>query len=348
MSATERLARIAKARGLRLLDTPPADGAVLVADLAFAFDPLWLGFMAKKPGTVVTLGGKAALAHVDASQVAALEAGELPAGVTALPVEAGIDILNEQLRKRETPFLLPLTPATTLAIQRASYKGAYKGVTDLLTKYLWPELAFHMTRAAAALRLTPNFITIVGIALCIAATFAFWDGHYWLGLGLGFIFMVLDTVDGKLARCTITSSSIGNVLDHGADLVHPPFWWWAWAHGLSAYGTPVSADIEAWVLWAIIGGYVVQRVIEGVFMRSFGNNMHIHVWRKLDSQFRLITARRNPNVVILVACLIFGRPDTGLIAVAWWTVISCLFHAVRLLQAVVIRARGGTIVSWLS
>ena len=46
--------------------------------------------------------------------------------------------------------------------------------------------------------------------------------------------MVLDTVDGKLARCTITSSKIGEAIDHGIDLVHPPFWWWAWGVGLHA------------------------------------------------------------------------------------------------------------------
>ena len=123
--------------------------------------------------------------------------------------------------------------------------------------------------------------------------------------------MVLDTVDGKLARCTGASSKWGNVFDHGIDLVHPPFWWWAWAHGLAAYGRPLEPVYATMVLWAIIGGYVAQRVIEGIFMRRFGG-MHIHVWRPIDSRFRLITARRNPNMVILVAALLFGRPDTGL------------------------------------
>ncbi len=40
-----------------------------------------------------------------------------------------------------------LTPAAVPAIERASYVGAYKGVTDLLTKYLWPEWALAITRA---------------------------------------------------------------------------------------------------------------------------------------------------------------------------------------------------------
>jgi len=89
----------------------------------------------------------------------------------------------------------------------------------------------------------------------------------------------------------------------------------------------------------------VQRLIEGIFLRRFG--MHIHVWRKFDSDFRLITARRNPNMVILFAAMLASRPDLGLIAVAWWTVLSCLVHAVRLAQAELQHRRGEPVTSWL-
>ena len=158
--------------------------------------------------------------------------------------------------------------------------------------------------------------------------------------------MVLDTVDGKLARCTGASSKWGNVFDHGIDLVHPPFWWWAWLHGLAAYGQPLEPVYATMVLWVIIGGYVAQRVIEGISIQRFGG-MEIHVWRQLDSRFRLITARRNPNMVILAAAMLFRRPDTGLVLVAWWTLISLIFHAVRLAQMTERQARGGKITSWL-
>src|SRR3546814_20130666 len=87
--------------------------------------------------------------------------------------------------------------------------------------------------------------------------------------------MVLDTVDGKLARCTITSSKWGDVFDHGIDLVHPPFWWYAWGVGLWAYGRPLAPETFALALWVIIGGYVLQRLIEGAFLQWYG--MHIHV-----------------------------------------------------------------------
>jgi hypothetical protein len=75
--------------------------------------------------------------------------------------------------------------------------------------------------------------------------------------------------------------------------------------------------------------------------------MHIHVWRPIDSKFRLVTARRNPNMAILVIALLFGRPDIGLELVAWWTLASLIFHAVRLAQASEQAARGVKIRSWL-
>ena len=45
--------------------------------------------------------------------------------------------------------------------------------------------------------------------------------------------------------------------------------------------------------------------------------------------------------------LLVMRPDWGLILVAFWTVISLIFHAVRLAQASEQAARGEPIRSWL-
>jgi phosphatidylglycerophosphate synthase len=277
---------------------------------------------------------------------ATLESGRIVEGYEAVPSESA-EVSYAELRKRDRPFVLPLDPADPEPVERAAYDASYKGVTDLLTLYLWRRPAFYLTRWAAQAGLTPNIVTAVGAVLCVLAFYLFWNGDYWLGVLSGFIFMVLDTVDGKLARCTGASSKWGNVFDHGIDLVHPPFWWWAWEHGLTAYGRPLSPVYATMVLWAIIGGYVAQRLIEGIFMRRFGK-MHIHVWRPIDSQFRLITARRNPNMVILVTALLVGRADAGLVAVAWWTIISLFFHAVRLAQASEQAARGKPITSWLS
>ena len=353
LSMGERVRRIAAAAKL---GTTPAmgDGPSILTNAAFAFDPAWLRHFATRPGTILTLGGVPAIAHVrDAAEAETVRsamrenrAAALPAAET-LAFEDGPTIENKQLRKRETPFLMPLRPDTVRPLERASYFGAYKGVTDVLTKYLWPEWALVLTRICARLGVTPNMVTAVGAILCVAATFAFAGGHYWLGMAMGLGFMVLDTVDGKLARCTITSSWWGNVFDHGLDLVHPPFWWWFWAIGLSAWGLGYDNATFWWVQAAIQVGYIVQRLIEGAFIAAF-EDTEIHVWRRFDSRFRLITARRNPNMVILFVSVLFARPDLGLIAVAWWTALCCAVHAVRLVQAMAVKARGTPITSWLA
>jgi phosphatidylglycerophosphate synthase len=269
-----------------------------------------------------------------------------PSSASTLAWEEADDIGNDELRKKERPFMDRLAPETVRGLERASYFGAYKGVTDILTKYLWPEWALVLTRWAARIGMSPNQVSMIGAVLCLLATWLFYEGHHWTGLAAGLGFMVLDTVDGKLARCTITSSKIGEVIDHGIDLVHPPFWWWAWGVGLHAWGRPLGSDVFWWTLAVIVGGYVVQRLIEGAFIARFG--MHIHVWRRFDSRFRLITARRNPNMVILLAALMVGRPDWGLVALAAWTLISLVVHMVQLLQAMAARAAGRPVVSWLA
>ncbi|MBA3677448.1 MAG: CDP-alcohol phosphatidyltransferase family protein [Sphingosinicella sp.] len=351
MSSRERLRRIAVARGLQLREEAPGQDFILV-NLGYAFDPSWLSYIAQRPNTVVTYGGVPILAHIGGGArggvVAAMEKGEAmtaPAGLIVVAQE-NMDLANNELRKRERPFMDRLTPDTVRSLERASYFGAYKGVTDILTKYLWPEWALVLTRIAARMGVTPNMVTALGALACVAATFLFYEGWYWTGLAVGLAFMVLDTVDGKLARCTITSSWWGNIFDHGIDLIHPPFWWYAWGAGLAAYGRPLDNETFWEVMLVIVGGYGVQRLIEGVFMRMF--KMHIHVWRQFDSRFRLITARRNPNMVILFASLIIGRPDVGLIAVAGWTLVSVAVHSVQLIQALRVRSKGGMVRSWLA
>ena len=349
MDARERACRLATNAGLKCADAPQPGRPMLLASMRFAWDPAWLKAMRTRPGTMLTLGDEPVMVHVPvpgnlAAAVAGMESRKFIEGYEKLPAETA-ELSYAELRKRERPFVMPLDAQDPEPAERAAYDAAYKGVTDLLTLYLWRRPAFYLTRWAARAGIAPNAVTAVGALLCLLAFFLFWKGDYWLGVLSGFIFMVLDTVDGKLARVTGASSKWGEVFDHGIDIIHPPFWYWAWEHGLAAYGRPFEPVFATMVLWTIIGGYVAQRLIEGIFIKRL--KIEIHVWRRIDSRFRLITARRNPNMVILVAALLFDRPDIGLELVALWTLASLIFHAVRLAQARESSARGETIVSWL-
>jgi phosphatidylglycerophosphate synthase len=274
--------------------------------------------------------------------------GRVPA--PGLKIEARTpDQLDAQfwkaLRKRETPYAFALSAANQAEIEWRMFMGTYKGATDLITKHVWPRPAFLATRWLAPRGITPNMVTLVGAVLVFLAFWLFLEGRFGLGLLTAWLMTFLDTVDGKLARTTLTSSKWGDVFDHGLDLVHPPFWYVAWGLGLARTGYGLD-DRTFWlVIAAILGGYVLQRVMEGIAIKWLG--LEIHIWRKIDTVFRQITARRNPNLLILSAFTLIGRPDWGLLAVAWWTVICLVLHALQLGQALIAK-RHAPLVSWMA
>ena len=272
-----------------------------------------------------------------------LERGAAPGDLPQLTPEELANDYNDTLRKREALYLMPLTTESLPAIAARRFQGAYKGVTDLVTLYVWPAPARAVTRVCAKLGITPNMVTSASLALVIAAMWAFWQGHFVLGLLAAWPMTFLDTVDGKLARVTLQSSPFGNVFDHSIDLIHPPLWWWAWIVGLEAAGMPL--ENASLVLTIIVAGYVLQRLEEGLFIVFF--KMDMHVWQPFDSKLRLITARRNPNLLILTLATLLGRPDVGMLVVAAWIVICLAIHGLRLLQAAFAR-RQGPLRSWLA
>jgi len=234
----------------------------------------------------------------------------------------------KSLRKQEAPYVLDTQSTPILDIMRRQFKSSYKGITDFVTKWFWPVPAFYVTRLCAHLRLTPNQVTTIGFFLMLAATYFFWNAHWALGFLCGWTMTFLDTVDGKLARTTMTYSSWGNIYDHGIDLIHPPFWYWAWFIGLGGvYNLSEPLFVALLAIWI---GYVVDRVIEGIFMRQHG--FHIHVWTRFNSGLRFFIARRNPNTFIMMVGVILTAIWSGagywafMLIAAWtWICISANF-----------------------
>ena len=353
MSSAERLRRALERAGVAEAQSWPAAAVpgrrhLLVCD-DHVFDAVLIADLARADATVLTTeAGTPVAAVVDAGRVDAVAAAltegtPLPAGLRTVDPGTLSSAYNNALRKREAPYLLPLSAETLPAVERRMFAGSYKGVTDLVTKYVWPAPALRVTRWCAERGIMPNAVTWLSLVLVLLAMAAFWHGWFLAGLVMAWGMTFIDTVDGKLARVTLTSTRLGNVFDHGIDLVHPPFWYWAWIVGLEAAGLPLE---HAWpVLAVVVGGYVLQRVQEGLFIALF--KLEIHIWRRFDSRFRLITARRNPNLLLLTLGALAGRPDLGMLAVAVWTVASLLVHTVQIVQALAAR-RAGPLVSWLA
>jgi phosphatidylglycerophosphate synthase len=356
MSLQERLRRSLARAGVAVADRREAASAQLVLRGDHVFDDALVADLARTPNAVLVGTDGAPIAanvgnpdHAAALSEVMAMAGRLPGELgAALRVLAPAELSSayrRALRKRETPYVFRLQrEEDRTAVERAMFGGAYKGVTDFVTKYVWPEPAFWVTRACAATGISPNAVTWVSLLLVVAAFVLFLKGYFLSGLVAAWLMTFLDTVDGKLARVTLTSTKLGDVFDHGIDLVHPPFWYAAWLGGLHAVGLARPDEILLFVI--VVGGYVLGRLQEGVFLWLF--RIEIHVWEAIDSRFRLVTARRNPNLFLLTIFALVGRPDLGMVAVAVWTVLSLVFHFVRIGQALHRRRVEGPLVSWLA
>lgn len=309
----------------------------------------------KQPGTLVAIDGpdgkRAIAAHVTADKtdianqiLSTVDFDPEVAEKAGLTVRSPGDVAggyDAALRKTAAPLVRELTPETVREIEHLTFDASYKGVTDFVTKWVWPKIAFRITRVLSRSNVTPNTVTTASFICVIATLICFITGAYLTGIAFAWLMALLDTVDGKLARVTLTSSKWGNVFDHGIDLVSPPFWWLAWWWGLENR----TDDLLTTAMWIVVGGYVAGKLLEQAFISSF--RLKIHMWQSLDSLFRQITSRRNPNLAILTVFTLSGRPDIAFLAVAAWTIICFVFHSVRLVQAFMLQSKGTKISSWL-
>ena len=353
LSSRERLRRSFRRAGveteLTASDLETWTGALVAIRASYVFDEALIKGMLNSPGVALKADdGEIVAAHGEGPQNIDLAFSV----VTEINEEAAANFVvqdsvtlasayQKALRKRARPLLRALDNADPAAVERALFDSSYKGVTDLVTKYVWPVPALAVTRRCARRGITPNLVTWVSFGFVILATLLFWHGWFVAGAVAAWLMCFLDTVDGKLARCTLTSSKLGNVFDHGIDLLHPPFWYYAWFTGL---GIALASNLE-WALWVVVLGYIAGRLQEGLFIWRF--EIEIHTWRPIDSWFRLITARRNPNLLILTVAALLQAPDRGLMLVAVWTIISFVFHTVRIVQAFQAQLGGRAPASWL-
>ena len=320
---------------------------VLVANASAVFDDAAINWLIGNPGTMLAgdRGQPLAIA-VEADRVSAARAaiegggGQFPVATTG---ELGERFVRK-LRRRSQMLAFSLDDVTAAKAERLLFASVYKGITDVVTKWAWPIPAFVATKVAARFGIPPNAVTVVGILLTVVAGWLFYIGDISGALIAAWMMTFLDTVDGKLARVTVTSSRLGNILDHGTDIVHPPLWWLALAHGLALLAPAASASI--WLAcWIILGTHVLGRAIEQYFRTRFGFNAFL--FARFDSRFRLIVARRNILLLIMTIGLAAGELVAAFWACAVWSVISTIIQAARVAQAARV-SRSEALTPWIA
>lgn len=323
-----------------------ANGALLALSSDSVVDPRLIARLAGAKGSLAFLadedGGRAAVVRLEPEAGApdpqakdlrdAAERALATGAVKALP-EAEFDGYVEKLRRRVAPYLFRIDGREAITrVERFLFWSNYKGSTDFMTRYVYPPLVWALLRPLARRRVHPNWITAFNWMATFACLPLFARGAWIPGLALAYLMSVLDSVDGKLARLTYTSSRVGDVLDHGLDIVHPPFWYLAWGFALGD-GSTASAPYQAALVFFAV--YVLDRIVAAIFRERTGTS--IHGATPTDEWMRTFISRRNVNLPIFtVGLLVDALAGTHVAAraafylIVAWQALSLAWHAQRL------------------
>ena len=165
-------------------------------------------------------------------------------------------------------------------------------------------------------RLTPNAISLTGLALCVVAAVLVWEEYFFLG-GVAFIIgSVCDTLDGRYSRMSGKGTSFGAFLDSTLDRMEEGIVLAAVARHFADNGQDVAvAAVVVAVLASLMVSYTRARA------------------EALGVECKVGIADRAVRVVILSAGLVLGDIDHVLeyavyvlAALSVVTVLQRIFH----------------------
>ncbi len=315
-----------------------AEGPLVVLDAGHVTDPRLVRFLSAGAPAVASRseGPRRATAlcldrthadaiPADAPDLNAIGDALLASGRAGALDESAFPAYIDKLR-RSLPWWLHVVDdaASRRTVERRLFWDNYKGSTDLLTRWVYPPIVWPLVRLSTRYGIHPNVLTQISLVLCFAAVPLWAEGQWLAGFACAYGMSILDSVDGKVARLTFTDSKIGNVLDHGVDQVHPPFWYFAWAWGLGARSAADPLYMAA--IWLIVL-YFADRIVLAVAKRRLG--FALHAATPLDTAVRGVIARRNITMTIMAAALLAGEGAAGLVIVTVWQGLTFAWHGWR-------------------
>ena len=138
-------------------------------------------------------------------------------------------------------------------------------------------------------RLTPNAISLTGLALCVIAAVLVWEEYFFLG-GVAFIAgSVCDTLDGRYSRMSGKGTSFGAFLDSTLDRIEEGV-------VLAAVGIYFSREGNDWAVGATVIAVLASLMVSYTRARA----------EALGVECKVGIADRAVRVVILSAGLVFG------------------------------------------
>ncbi len=259
------------------------------------------------------------------------EGGTLAVALAASGVQARrpaeLDPYVPSLRLTMPPFLLRVRRQSELpALDHLLYRRTFKGVIDAIARYGYYHLVRWTTRQLSRTSLPPNLFTALSILAIWAAVPCFALGQLGAGVLCAWVGVVLDSVDGKLARLTLHLSEAMGKLEHLS--ATPGLGLWFLALGWHCTGGELLQDAPlALATWALVGAFVLDKVVSATFKQR--QRRELFDYRPLDAAFHLVAARRNVSLLQLSVGVVLELQQLALVLMAVWMVCTLAFHAGR-------------------
>jgi hypothetical protein len=237
-----------------------------------------------------------------------------------------LDTYVRFLRKNVPPVFVKMDAArSSRALENMLYDRTFKGSMEFVAIYGYRLPVREMTRWIAATRITPNQITGLAITCSVAAIPCFWMGWLVSGLILAATFIVLDSLDGKLARLTFRLSHVADRVDHLTSLPTRMGWY---------SGMAMTFSSGNWQSLEGIGGILL-------IVLPFLDKMNLNLcnWKfghslldftPMDRRIHLFTVRRNDIFVMLIGNAT-GFALQSYYAIVAWMILTWVWHSGRLM-----------------
>lgn len=229
------------------------------------------------------------------------------------------------LRRTAVPFLTKLQDRARIRdIENEMYEQTFKGVMDFIATYVYRIPVRELVRWLAPTRVTPNHITAISVICSLGALPLFVMGWLWTGLIVAFIFIIADSLDGKLARLTIRLSHVAGHVDHITSPLFEAGYYVAWGWHFSGGDFTALPGRAGWLLFAFFG---LDRIVTSIFGLRF--HQSLLDYKEWDARFHLIAGRRTVNLFIMTLGCTVQKPIIALYIITAWMFITMCWHMAR-------------------
>jgi phosphatidylglycerophosphate synthase len=217
------------------------------------------------------------------------------------------------------------------------YKRTFKGAIDGVARYGYYHLVRWITRHLASGTSAPNAYTVLSV-LCVwgAGPLIAW-GHVGAGIATAWCGVILDSVDGKLARLRLHLSDAMGDFEHVAAMPGLGLWFLATGWYLSG-GQLFAGEAIALGTWSLMALFLADKICSGLFAKWVGRELFDY--RPVDAFFHLIAARRNVALLLLTVGALCDELEASFYALVAWMAATFVFHLVRFVW-VVLSLRAG-------